>query len=163
MDRGIKLTKYLSAVAIIAVIIFALLATISFFDKTGGQYVQIKRQSGILAPNISVSVRIANTEAEREAGLSGTEPLSLKEGMLFVFEKEGIYGFWMKDMNYPIDIVWISQDKKIIHIEKNIIPETYPEIFRPSSSALYVLELSSGFCQKYGIKIGDTVKIPQIK
>jgi hypothetical protein len=75
--------------------------------------------------------------------------------MLFVFDKEGYYGFWMKEMNFPIDIAWLDKDKKITLIEKNVLPETYPQIFNPKSKNLYVLETKAGFFEKFGIKIGD--------
>ena len=64
---------------------------------------------------INLNIEISDTKAKREQGLSGKEGLAENEGMLFVFEKEGYYGFWMKDMNFPIDIAWLDKNKKIIY------------------------------------------------
>lgn len=104
---------------------------------------------------ITLNIGIANTNEEREQGLSEKSGLKEDEGMLFIFENEGYYGFWMKDMNFPIDIAWLDKDKKIIHIENNISPETYPKIFTPISPNLYVLETSANFFENHKIKIGD--------
>jgi len=102
-----------------------------------------------------LNVSIADSQSERQKGLSGRIGLAENEGMLFVFDKEGYYGFWMKEMNFPIDIAWLDKDKKITLIEKNVLPETYPKIFNPKSKNLYVLEIKAGFFEKFGIKIGD--------
>ncbi len=77
--------------------------------------------------------------------------------MFFVFENSGNYNFWMKDMNFPIDILWIDQDYKIIGIKKSIATSTYPETFGSEYYSRYILELSSGFSDKNNIKIGDKI------
>lgn len=105
--------------------------------------------------DIVLNIEIADTAEERELGLSGREPLAMNEGLLFVFEKEGKYGFWMKDMNFPIDIVWIDRDKKIIHIESNVSPDSYPKVFYPTLESLFVLETRAGFFEENKIEIGD--------
>lgn len=104
-----------------------------------------------------LNVAISDTDKERSRGLSGHKTLLLNEGMLFVFERPSRYGFWMKDMNFPIDIAWIDENKKIIYIEENVLPESFPKIFQPPASALYVLEVSSDFIFTNKIKIGDSV------
>jgi uncharacterized protein len=70
-----------------------------------------------------------------------------------VFDREGYQGFWMKEMNFPIDIVWLNKDKKIVHIEHNVSPDTYPKIFNPNNEfnnekSLYVLETNANFFQR---------------
>lgn len=104
--------------------------------------------------NIPVSVTLARTELERNLGLSIKSSLNENEGMLFVFDKEGKYGFWMKDMKFPIDIVWLNKNK-IIFIEKNVSPETYPTAFYPKDVSDLVLELPAGFCDTHGLSEGD--------
>ena len=101
----------------------------------------------------------ATTPAEQERGLSGHAPLSDNSGMLFIFDKPDNYGFWMKDMLFPLDIIWISSDFHIVHIEKNLSAQTYPTIYYPNAPAEYVLEISAGESDKNNIKIGDLVKI----
>ena len=77
--------------------------------------------------------------------------------MIFEFPEEDFHSFWMKDMKFPIDIAWLDKNKKIIHIEKDVSPKTYPKIFNPAVLSLYALEISSGFLNKNNIKIGDFV------
>lgn len=105
----------------------------------------------------SFFVEIADDESTRAKGLSGRETISLNQGMFFVFEQPGNYGFWMKDMLFAIDIIWIDQNFVINHIEKNILPDTYPKIFHPNRESMYVLEILSGSVEKFDIKIGDKV------
>lgn len=102
-------------------------------------------------------VDIARTDEARTRGLSGRESLEEGSGMLFIFEEPGQYSFWMRDMRFAIDIVWIDQDSKIIGIEKYVSPDTYPQIFYPKIPIKYVLELPSGNSEKFGIDIGDLV------
>ncbi|MSU45346.1 MAG: DUF192 domain-containing protein, partial [Candidatus Zambryskibacteria bacterium] len=79
-------------------------------------------------------------------------------GMLFVFEKEGKYVFWMKDMLFPIDIIWIDKNFTVNHIETDLSRETYPKFFYPKDNILYVLEVLAGQASSSKINIGDTVK-----
>jgi len=88
-------------------------------------------------------VRIADSLAERAQGLSGTTALAPDEGMLFVFERAGMYGFWMKDMYYPIDIIWLNDELRPVGITKNISPDTFPTVFYPPVPVRYVLEVST--------------------
>ena len=101
------------------------------------------------------SIELAQTKKELEKGLSGHAPLLDGQGMLFVFSRSGRYGFWMKDMSFPIDIIWIDSNFKIVSIEKSVLPETYPEVFYPESSSLYVLEILAGQADTIGLKTGD--------
>ncbi|OHA99929.1 MAG: hypothetical protein A3H52_02555 [Candidatus Zambryskibacteria bacterium RIFCSPLOWO2_02_FULL_39_26] len=103
-------------------------------------------------------VDVVDTNYLLSKGLSGRMSLDEDQGMLFVFQKPDKYGFWMKDMLFPIDIIWFDQNFKIIHVEKSVSPQTYPKIFTPESNSLYVLEISAGQVQKLGIQIGDKTK-----
>ena len=102
-------------------------------------------------------VEIADTSYLQMKGLSGHKPLAENQGMFFVFPDQSIHSFWMKDMLFPLDIIWISQDLKISHIEKNLSPETYPTAYGTSTLSQYVLEISAGLTEKYNIKIGDSI------
>lgn len=113
--------------------------------------------SRIKIKDTSVNVEIVKTAEAQARGLSGRENLQEDEGMLFDFEKPDVYYFWMKDMKFPIDIIWFDENRKIIYIEKNITPESYPQSFGPDQNAKYVLEVVSGFTEKYNIKIGDEI------
>jgi hypothetical protein len=64
--------------------------------------------------------------------------------MLFVFEKPGRYGFWMPDMHYPIDILWLDDQYSVVAAARSVAPESYPDTFMPPVPARYVLETSPG-------------------
>jgi len=105
-----------------------------------------------------IKVDPALTEAEQTQGLSGRQNLLPDTGMLFVFNKPGYYPFWMPDMNFSIDMIWLTADMKVDYIEKNATPESYPAIFGPKdNNTLYVLEVPSGFANNNHLQIGDGV------
>lgn len=105
------------------------------------------------------NVEVADVASERSQGLSGRSALANDEGMLFVFPESGRFGFWMKDMEFSIDIIWIDEDKRIVHIEENVSPSTYPEAFYSSTNARYVLEVYTGQAAAQGLGLGDEVVI----
>lgn len=114
-----------------------------------------------------IIAELAVTPEERQKGLMFREELAAEEGMLFLFEEEGIYSFWMKNMKFPIDIIWLDKDKRIVHIEENVPPcpvEPCPA-YTPSRPACYVLELKAGSSQNYSLKIYDQLEfvIPLLK
>ncbi len=104
-----------------------------------------------------INTILADTPAKRTQGLSGMDSIASLEGMLFIFDTPAAYGFWMKDMKFPIDIIWIDKNLKISDIVTDIEPESYPKIFNPRSDSLYVLEVNAGFVASRSIKIGDQV------
>lgn len=104
---------------------------------------------------------VANTPREREQGLSGTHFLNSGNGMFFVFEEADEHGFWMKDMSESIDIIWIDADNRIVDIESNVSPDTYPTVFTPDVPAKYVLEVLAGWTTENNVEIGDTVLVSQ--
>lgn len=133
---------------------FAILAVIFGFAV----YFSKKDNSSVVFINgARIEVEIAESLSERTRGLSGREALGQNEGMFFVFDEPGYYSFWMKDMKFPIDIIWIANDKKIIDITKNAAPKSYPSVFKPAGLAQYVLEVNAGFADKREIKIGDSI------
>lgn len=113
----------------------------------------------LTAGDARIAAEVASTEQEQERGLSGRAGLSEGKGMLFVFGGEGRRGIWMKDMRFPIDIVWANQDGVIVTIEHAVSPDTYPTSFYPSSPAAYVLELPAGYAQAHAIAIGGQIVV----
>jgi uncharacterized membrane protein (UPF0127 family) len=103
------------------------------------------------------TAKVVKTQAERDKGLGGTLNLADDQAMLFVYETDGKWPVSMKDMNYPIDIVWLDKDKKVVYIVKNAPPESYPyEHFEPKNDARYVIEFSEGTVGQKKITIGAT-------
>lgn len=106
---------------------------------------------------------VANTPREREQGLSGTHFLNGGNGMFFVFDEADEHGFWMKDMEFPIDIIWIDDTNRIVDMTENVSPDTYPQIFKPEVPAKYVLEVMAGWAAENDVSIGDTVLISEAR
>ncbi len=143
--------KYKRLLLPIAILIVVFAVIIFWLSKT-------KYTSHVFVGGKGFSVEVSDTQELLEKGLSGHSPLSSDEGMLFVFQKPNFYGFWMKEMNFPIDIIWISSDLKINTIEKSLSPSSYPKIFYPVGKSLYVLEISAGQSETLGLKVGDSLK-----
>jgi uncharacterized membrane protein (UPF0127 family) len=110
--------------------------------------------------SVALAVSVADDEAERMQGLSGVPGLRDLEGKLFIFDTDAKQGIWMKDMQFPLDIIWIDRSLHIVHIEENVTPETYPNIFYPSSDARFVLEMNARFVSSLRIKVGDMLTLP---
>jgi uncharacterized membrane protein (UPF0127 family) len=105
----------------------------------------------------SIAVELETTEDEWYQGLSGRTSLAPQTGMLFVFNKEGRWSMWMKDMLFPIDMIWITRDKHIVKIQENATPDSYTNgqtMFQPDQDVLYVLEVPAGTVKEYGITVG---------
>lgn len=107
--------------------------------------------------------QIADAPSEREKGLSGTQKLSRDEALLFIYDTDGRWGIWMKEMNYAIDIVWLNKNKEVIHIVKNVEPDTYPESFSPNQDARYIVELAAGTADDKKVTIGDKAAFDEHK
>ncbi len=109
--------------------------------------------------DVELQVAIADEPKERTLGLSGTKELLPGTGMLFVFEGERVHGFWMKDMLFSIDMIWISSDGEVIDVTHSATPESYPQVFSPSAPAQYVLEVPDGFSAKHDIQKGLKISV----
>lgn len=100
----------------------------------------------------SLDVAIADTQPRREQGLSGVKELRSGQGLLFKFDTPGRYAFWMKNMLFPIDMVFIDSQMKVVEVIPTISPDTYPQAFSSKKrDYLYVLELGAGEVKKLHI------------
>lgn len=106
-----------------------------------------------------IQVYLADDPRIRTRGLSNKTYLPEGEGMLFVFEKPDQYSFWMKEMNFSIDMVWIDEKGKVIFVRESVSPDTYPTLFTPPKPALYVLELNAGEAREFGLTVGTKLEI----
>lgn len=102
---------------------------------------------------------VADTVEDRRQGLSGRPALEENRGMLFLYDLSGEYGFWMKDMNFPLDIIWLDDADTVVTILPSVAPETYPKVFYPTESARKVIEVSAGVADELGMKIGDQLNV----
>jgi uncharacterized protein len=116
--------------------------------------------------NFKILVDIALTDKQVQDGLSIKNTLNESQGMLFFLGEPRKASFWMKDMKFPIDIIWLDENFSIVHIEQELQPCTSIfncKSYMPNSEALYVLETINGFTKKHGLKIGDNVEFQLIK
>lgn len=108
-----------------------------------------------------IKVEIANTPESRMKGLSGREKLGKDEGMFFIMDDKRYHTFWMDGMKFPIDVIWIA-DNKVVDLTKNApIPiegENIP-VFKPAVEVDKVLEVNAGYIDANNIQLGDEVGI----
>lgn len=100
----------------------------------------------VTAPAGNVYVRIADTDEERQKGLSNFKSLPINQGMFFKFDTARTYAFWMKEMNFPIDIIWLKSMGngyyQVVYVVENATPGSYPQRFTPDIPADAVLEVN---------------------
>ncbi|MDB5225124.1 MAG: response regulator MprA [Candidatus Adlerbacteria bacterium] len=106
-----------------------------------------------------VVAEVADTDPLRERGLGGRNRLEEGRGMWFVFDTDELWAFWMKDTLIPLDIIWVAADGTIVTIAPLVAPESFPEVFRPTQPARYVLEVPAGFAAKHGIAEGQKIVV----
>jgi uncharacterized membrane protein (UPF0127 family) len=115
-----------------------------------------KIEVSIYNKNITFNVEVAKTIEERRSGLMYRKKLLNNEGMLFIFPREKIIQLWMKNTYIPLDVIFISENKVIVDIEKNMekLSET---IVKSKVKSRYALEFNAGLINKLDIEIGDKV------
>ena len=106
------------------------------------------------------SVELARTDQERSQGLMFRESLGHNQGMLFLFDEERPYPFWMKNTRIPLDIIWIDKNKKVVFIKRDARPCTLDECetIYPLGKAMYVLELNAGVADEIKLNPGDSLQ-----
>ena len=140
-------------VAILAVICIPIL--IFFILIATDQYPTVRFPDGTV-----IAVEIADDAEERRVGLSEHIFLDPDRGMLFLFDEPSRPAFWMKDMDFPIDIIWL-RDGTVVGIESDVQPsdERIPPSVRPMADIDQVLEVNAGFASKHGMKTGQMLDI----
>ena len=105
-----------------------------------------------------INLELATTPERQTLGLSGHAPLADDQGMLFIFDQKTVQSFWMKDMLFPLDIIWLDQDK-IVKISKNLPAEGHQpkNIYRSDLPVDRVLEITAGLSNNLNLKVGDKV------
>ena len=126
---------------------------------------QVTFSNTVIVGDIPVKVTLADNNQKRAQGLSILSSLPENHGMLFIFLENSRPHFWMKNMNFAIDIIWID-DWKIVQIDANAMPpktqtqDSDLELYTPINPVDYVLEVNAGFTQEHNIMVGDTVAFP---
>lgn len=141
----------------IAVILVIIVAVVFFLSaRGGGAQATIGDQK--------VNLMVVDTSESRAIGLSETKSLSDDQGMLFVFDEKSYPSFWMKGMDFPIDIIFLN-DKKIVTIHENVQPPQKGQednalpLYQATGPSNQVLEVRAGFAKKYNVKVGDTIDL----
>lgn len=116
-----------------------------------------KKSPQLTINDTQISIEIAQTNEQKQRGLCCRDNLPVNSGMLFIYETEGNYRFWMKDTRIPLDIIWFNSEKKIVHIEENVEPSSYPASFGSPEPAQFVLEVNAGYANAKKIRVGDSV------
>lgn len=116
-----------------------------------------ENQNKICFKNHCYNVELAITSEEKATGLMYRESLPEKKGMLFIYDKEGLYSFWMKNTLIPLDIIWIDENQNVVYISKNTPPCKTPECpsYNRNTYAQYILELNAGQADLIELNIGD--------
>ena len=139
------------------VLVFIGLLIFLALGRKGNLAININNIKYVSLGGTKISVELALTNEDKAKGLSGRETLAEDTGMLFVFDYPSIHPFWMKDMNFPIDMIWIDENGIIVYIEHGARPESFPELFGSNIESKYVLEVVAGFSKKHQLKTGDKV------
>ena len=151
----------------IAAVIIGVVGMMSLPSESKLESVEFPRGT-ILVDEVLLEVQIADTEPRRVRGLMFQKQLPLDQGMIFVFDKPGLYSLWMLNMQFPLDMIWFDKDGKVIHIEKNVSPcKAALEIATcqstvPDGEAVYVLEVTSGFIDRNNITKDSILSIISI-
>ena len=114
---------------------------------------------------VEIPVELATTSAAVQKGLSGRLPLEPGKGILFIFNRPDRYRFWMPDMSFPIDIVWIDNGQ-VVDADENVSPKfdpLHPIFYTPARPVRYVLEVNAGFMKRNNIRVGDPVTFHHIR
>lgn len=147
---GIKWRTHTTALLVLGVMAIIIASAVAFMLTTFQPTVQVSVGSG------SFEARVADTNESRQKGLSGTPALRSNQAMLFDFKTEDKWGIWMKDMAFPIDIIWLDSEKTVVHIVRNAQPESVnPQTYTPVKDARYVLEVAAGAAQSNNIRVGE--------
>ncbi len=109
----------------------------------------------LVIDKVTLTAEVAASQSEKYKGLSGRTCIDEDRAMLFDYDSPGNYCFVMRDMNFPIDMVWLDEGRKVITIKDNAIPENYPaESYCPDGQAKYIVEVAAGLANKLGWSAG---------
>ena len=140
-------------------IIMVIVVFFSFSNLKGKSPGLFPQSKSVVIDSKTYNVEVATTKADQEKGLSGRSSLAQNHGMYFIFSQQGRYSFWMKDMKFPIDIIFIN-DNKIVAIFPNVPAPTSNlalPVYTPDQPANRVLETPAGDAKNNNFKIGDKV------
>jgi uncharacterized membrane protein (UPF0127 family) len=145
---GLSLKRAVIAVAVIIIILAVSVGYFVFQQRTSNR---------ISIDGVVINVDLATTPAEQQQGLSGRDSMAPDHGMLFAFQSEDYWSFWMIEMKFPLDMIWFNSSRQAVFFEQNLPPcgPTFCQVFTPPVKAMYVLEVNAGFIATHQISLGD--------
>jgi uncharacterized membrane protein (UPF0127 family) len=156
-----KILNFFLATIIILLIAFVLI--VNLLQKTPRPQMPERSDGEQASAEINghtFSLYLAKTASEQEVGLAKYKSIAQNQGMLFLFERSDYYSFWMKNMHFPIDIIFISNNKVVdVSNDVPVSPNNNLPVYTTKIKANKVLEINAGLAKKYGIKVGSEVKI----
>lgn len=146
---------------ILIVVFFLLLAITGFIISYNFSFF---KNPSVTINDKTFKLLVAKSEEDRQIGLSKHERLEEDHGMIFIFNKPSNYSFWMKGMKFPIDILYIRENKIVtIYKDQKLESSGSPTVLTPKEEADKVLEINAGLSDKYKFKEGDKVKFENLK
>jgi len=116
-------------------------------------------KSRLTASKGTLTIETVDSDSSRAQGLSGRSSIGDNEGMLFIFDETvDTNCFWMKDMQFSIDMVWLNEKKEVVTVIPEVAPETFPESFCPTQPAKYGLEIAASRAEELEIKLGQELR-----
>jgi len=124
------------------------------FKKEGELVLKKTANDSVIA---KLDIELAEGDYETQTGLMYRSGMEKNHGMLFIFEDVSMRAFYMKNTQFPLDIIYLGEDQKVINIQKNAIP--FNQASLPSSApAKYVLEINAGLSDQWGLSSGDQME-----
>lgn len=147
----------------IGVVLLLLLGTIIYVNRSSLPGTKSTEKGTVKIKDKTIKVEVVKTSVDTQIGLSKKRSLGDDRGMLFIFSKPDYYSFWMRNMQFPIDMIFIRGDKIVTIHEKVAAPKTKDEtnlpIYRPEQPVDKVLEIKAGVAEKNGFREDDRVDI----
>lgn len=156
--------KYLVGISILAAVLFIVFVYPGLLKQTnnGEGYYMFQKEGELIISDsanvrkVVIDLEIADNDYERQLGLMKRVSMEENQGMLFIFPADAIQSFWMRNTLIPLDMIFINSNKQIVTIHKNtkvLSDQSYPS----TAPARYVLEVVSGFTDKYKVNVGDKI------
>jgi hypothetical protein len=135
--------------AVVLAVIVMVVALVIYERPAGPARIELK--------GIELTVEMAVTPSQWSRGLSGRSSLEMDHGMLFVFDHQNRWAFWMKGMQFPLDVIWFDSNRSIIQYVESLQPCYLDDCptFSPQTDALYALEVNAGFVAAHNLTVGD--------
>lgn len=151
----------------LAVVVGMLVGWRMLFIRGENQVPAVRDRGGLVKMKVGqaeVWVELAETAEEKQTGLSGRDSLAQDQGMLFVYDQAGPYGFWMKGMKFGLDMVWIREGR-VVEVTEDVKPPAADNVpinlpvYQAKESVDSMLEVNAGWVQSWGVKVGNEVVV----